>query len=598
MEHRFGRRAAALAAALALAAGVSPAFGPAASAAPRPPATPVTAAVDPPTGASAARRSETAKLDAVATPKLSWYRCLGTAECTTVKVPRDYDKPKGAKVELALLRLKARDRKNRIGSLFVNPGGPGGSATQLAYFSDGILSEDVLDRFDIVGMDPRGIAFSDNVTCLTPRTQEAALAGYGLGFPIGSVQEKAWMSSDRALGAACSKDTLARSMSTAEVARDMELMRRAVGDSKLTYLGLSYGTYLGQVYAAMFPNRFRAVAVDGVLDPVAWAGDSRNAGRPLEARLDSASGAWKALREILVRCDRAGGARCSFAAGDPVANLRTIADRLKFKPIVFEDPEFGERFTFTYQDMVLSLLGALYDPAGYASVVELLSALWVASEPPNPAARASAQRAGALEHLAAVRRAASDGSDRPRFGPGRGFPYDNSYDAFASVACTDSKETTRLSQFPGFAKQADRKAPLFGRAWLWTSSVCAGDTFTGEDEDAYRGRFDVKTKAPVLYVGNYYDPATNYDAAVSASKRLPGSRLLSSDSFGHTAYGSSECVTRAMDLYLLRGTLPKKGKVCVGDLQPFESEEADLDENERRQQALARELPGPFPTRR
>jgi len=543
------------------------------------------------------------KVDAVATPRLTWSTCFEDAECTTVKVPLDYDHPTGPKVALALLRVKARDQKHRIGSLFVNPGGPGGSAVQLAYSASGVLSPKVLDRFDVVGMDPRGIGFSDEVTCLSSKTQKGVLAGYAPDFPLGAEQEKAWIASDKAEGKACSKNALATSMSTAEVARDMELMRRAVGDQKLTYLGFSYGTYLGQVYANMFPDRFRALAVDGVLDPVAWAGSKSNASRPLEARLSSASGAYKALHEILVRCDRAGGSTCSFAPGDPLANLRVIAHRLRAKPLLIRDEEFGTYYTFTYSDMVGSMLDALYDPAGYTQVVDLLSSLWVLSEPPNPDARtAGTQRADAARTLTRVRTAA-EGNGRPRWDPtgtsGRTSSYDNSVDAFASVTCTDSREKTKISRYPRYAAQADEKAPYFGRAWLWSSSMCAGDVFTGQDDDAYTGPFDVRTTAPVLFVGDYYDPATSYKAAVSASKRMPNSRLLSSDSFGHTAYGTSDCTTKAVDAYLLDVTLPKKGTVCVGDVQPFQpGQDDELAATVRRERASHRPLTGAFPTQR
>ena len=617
-------RAAATAVVAALVAGATAALGgPVAAAAPGAPAHVPAPQVGPraPGPATAAHatlprslspRAEAARVDAVRTPKLAWYRCYDGAQCATVKVPLDYDRPAGPTVELALLRRPARDRKHRIGSLFVNPGGPGGSATEFAAAADGILSPKLLDRFDVVGMDPRGIGASTRVACLTPQTQATALAGYGVAFPLGAKQEKAWRASDAALGRACSANALATSMSTAEVARDMELMRRAVGDAKLTYLGFSYGTYLGQVYASMFPTRFRALAVDGVLDPVAWAGTSRTAAQPLEARLDSASGAWKALREILRRCDRLGGSRCSFAPGDPTANLATIAARLKAHPVELTDPEEAEVLSITYADLVGLMLGALYDPAGYALIDSVLSSLWVLTEPPNPAARSGAARAAATHRaertLTEALRAGVGG--RPAWTPGapgtgtgtvpgHGFPYDNGLDAFASVTCTDSRETTRSAQFPGFAAAADRKAPYFGRAWLWGSSVCAGDVFTGQDEDAYTGPFDRKTKARVLYVGNDYDPATNYRAAVSASKRQPGARLLRSKSWGHTAYGSSSCVTKAVDTYLVSKKLPKKGKVCTGDVQPFEEDEGDweLRANARRQAAFSTLLPTPFPRR-
>jgi pimeloyl-ACP methyl ester carboxylesterase len=536
-------------------------------------------------------RAEAAKMDAIPTPRLDWYSCFQTAECATAKVPRDYDSPAGAQVELALLRVKARDQKKRIGSLFVNPGGPGGSATAIAYFSRELFPQEITDRFDIVGLDPRGIAFSDNVQCFpSPRQLEEALSGYQTFFPTTAAQEKAWLASDKKVGGACSKDPLATSMSTAEVARDMELMRRAVKDPQLSYLGFSYGSYLGQVYANMFPDRFRAVVVDGVLDPVAWAGDSANQGQPLEARLRASAGAWKALREILVRCDRVGGGACSFAIGDPLANLDLIAQRLKAKPLTDTDPFTGETYLFGYSDMVGSLLVSLYDPAGYQQLTDLLTQLLVLTEPPATQVdrAAAAARTAAEERFAELRRQLEEQAQRPPLG----FPYFNGLDALASVTCTDSDEKTRGASYPEYADQADERAPYFGRSWLWSSSTCAGDGFTGEDEDAYRGPFTTRTKAPVLIVGNYWDPATNYQGAVGAAAKLPNSRLLSSDSFGHTAYGSSGCVTTAVDAYLLKATLPKAGTVCKGDIQPFapDTQPADLAANRVRQQAMHQRL--------
>jgi pimeloyl-ACP methyl ester carboxylesterase len=536
---------------------------------------------------AAVAQTSAQKTDAVPTPALDWYPCLGKAECATVDVPRDYDRPHGATVQLALLRLKARVPARRIGSLFVNPGGPGGSATELAYFSDEVFSSRVLNRFDIVGMDPRGIGFSDNVACFPgAREQAPVLAGYAEAFPMTRKQQRAWLRSDRAEGRACSRTPLARSMSTAEVARDMELVRRAVGDRQLSYFGFSYGTYLGQVYANLYPHRFRAVAVDGVLDPVAWAGDAANRGRPLEQRLRSSRGAWKALHEILVRCDRVGGTRCSFAPGNPLTNLALIARRLKASPLVDVDPFSGEVFRFGYADLVATMLGMLYDPAGYQPITDMLSQLIVLTEPGNPQARATAaqvrRQKAALRRLADLRRQYADLVGRPGFD----FPYFNGIDAAASVTCTDSVEDTRGQDFPAYAAQADRSAPYFGRAWTWISSVCAGDAFTGNDEDAYTGPFNRRTTAPVLYVGDYFDPATNYRGAVSAARRMPNSRLLSSNSWGHTAYGTSACVTSAVDRYLVAGRLPATGKVCVGDVQPFDASNGELAANAARQRAL------------
>ncbi|HEX7537810.1 MAG TPA: alpha/beta fold hydrolase, partial [Dermatophilaceae bacterium] len=220
--------------------------------------------------------TEARRVDRVPTPRLGWYDCYDTgAQCATVRLPLDYDQPNGVTTEVALLRRPAVDRAHRIGSLFLNPGGPGGSGVQIALSAPFFLSPGLTDRFDIVGFDPRGTNFSDQVKCFTGNAQQTtALKGFNNAFPVGKVEEQAAILSAKNLGRGCSRTgrPLSASMSTAEVARDMDVLRRAVGDRKLTFLGFSYGTYLGQVYANMFPDRVRAVTIDGVLDPVAWAG--------------------------------------------------------------------------------------------------------------------------------------------------------------------------------------------------------------------------------------------------------------------------------------------------------------------------------------
>src|ERR1700753_485302 len=259
---------------------------------------PATAAGSPTVAGGFARTSsvERRRVDSVPTPELRWYSCYQWAQCATAEVPLDYDRPNGAKVTLALLRVKARDQKHKIGSLFVNPGGPGASGVSLALAAPYFMSDALLDRFDIVGMDPRGIGFSDPVNCFgDPGRQQPVLAELNTGFPYGKKEEKAFLKATAKQGRACSTGgrDLAGSMSTAEVARDLDVMRRAVGDSKLTYLGFSYGTALGQYYANMFPDRFRAVVVDGVIDPKAWVGSTATSGQIQDDRLHSADGAWK-----------------------------------------------------------------------------------------------------------------------------------------------------------------------------------------------------------------------------------------------------------------------------------------------------------------
>lgn len=516
-------------------------------------------------------RTEAKRVDSVPTPKLNWYRCFDYAQCATVKLPMDYDRPKGAKTEVALLRVRATDHKHRIGSLFVNPGGPGGSGTALAYNASQFLSQRVTSKFDIVGMDPRGTNFSDNVTCFKNAGVQAPVleALAGSAFPFTKKEEAKAVAASKTLGKACSTTgkPLSASMSTAEVARDMDVVRRAIGDEKLNYLGFSYGTYLGQVYANMFPDRVRALAIDGVIDPIGWAGTKATAKQPSSDRIHSADGATKALHEILVRCDRAGGQLCSFAPGNPVKNFDLVANRLKKHSLVFEDPFEGVTVTFSYADLIGTTLSYLYDPEGSDGIASMMSDLIILTEPPAANAKPAkvTMRKAALKNfgrqLAATKKAAAAGK--------LGFPYDNAIEAFSSVLCTDSLNPTDASAWPAAAAAADKRAKYFGRLWTWSSSPCASKTWTARDEDAYRGPFTHTTANPVLIVGNYWDPATNYKSAVKVAGLLPNSRLLSSDSWGHTAYGTSECVTDAVDNFLLGVKLPAKGTRCVGASQPF-----------------------------
>ena len=531
---------------------------------------------------------EKRRVDSVPTPRLSWYRCFSRAECTTVKLPVDYDTPRGAKTELALLRLRARDQRRKIGTLFLNPGGPGGSGVFMALDAPYFLSPELLDRFDIVGMDPRGTNFSDQVRCF-PGAREAEPVLEALTarpFPYTAAEERSLIRATRAHARACSTTgrPLSLSASTAQVARDLDVLRRAVGDRRLTYLGFSYGSYLGEVYANMFPDRVRSVAIDGVLDPTAWAGTPANRSIPVAKRLKSAEGATRALREIFQRCDAAGKELCSIA-GDSARTFEEVAERLKADPLVEVDPFTGEELVLGYAELVGFALGALYSPYGYADIDFITAALLeLTGTADRRVADGNDRRAAALRRLV---RTVERIEERPQNTLRRSnfkrsnfrrsnfaYPYDNQLDAFSSIACTDSLDAPSLSSFPLRADAADRGAAYFGRAWLWALADCASPTWTGDDEDAYRGSFRRRTVSPVLVVGNYWDPATSYSGAVRAAQLLPNSRLLSSDSWGHTAYGSSGCVTGRVDRYLLAGTLPASGTVCTGDVQPFAEEAA------------------------
>ncbi len=514
-----------------------------------------------PTTGDRTSSQEARRVDRVPTPKLDWYPCYDYAECATVELPLDYDRPRGATTEVALLRVKARDQENRIGSLFVNPGGPGGSGTDFALAAPFFLGDELLDRFDVVGVDPRGVNASEQVRCFpSVKDQTRAYAGLNVAFPWTKAEEKAYVASSKAVGKGCSTTgkPLTGAASTAEVARDMDVLRRAVGDRKLSYLGFSYGSVLGQYYANMFPDRVRALVVDGVLDPNAWVGQGRSRDVAQEDRMRSAQGAYQALREILDRCAKAGEESCVLAGGDPAASYDLVAKRLRANPLVISDPDVGE-VRVTYADFVAFTLNALYSPFGYQDVVGITAELLVLTDP----AAAPADRVAARADVAGL--AAQARQQQRRFD----FPYENGLETFLTVDCTDGNHPRDAGSWPARAAAADERDPYFGRVWTWATAPCARDTWTVRDEDRFTGPFNRRTGKPVLVVGNYWDPATNYRGAVASAKLLPNSRLLSSDSWGHTAYGTSACVNGAIEAYLVRGTLPAKGTVCTGDVQPF-----------------------------
>ncbi|UUI70820.1 alpha/beta hydrolase [Cellulomonas xiejunii] len=528
-------------------------------------------------------RAEAARVDRVPTPDPGWYDCssifMPGSECGTVELPLDYDQPRKGTTEVALLRVRATDPAQRIGSLFVNPGGPGGSGVEIAAFAPYFLSPEVLARFDVVGLDPRGTNYSSNVQCFrNVGEQDAALSGMYVPFPQGQGQTAAFVDSAWKLGKACSTTgtPLSASMSTAQVARDMDVVRRAVGDEKLTFLGFSYGSYLGQVYANMFPDRVRAVTIDGVLDPLAWAGTRATANIPVTERLASGTAAWRATQEILDRCEQAGPDLCRTAGiGEPRAVWDGVAAGLRATPIELRDPETDELIvTVDWPVFVSAVLGTLYAPEAYLGVDALTWAIhWLLQPetPENAEIRAEAlaslvgyeraQQQNAAEHAATRTERASE--------LGFAFPYYNGTEAFSAVLCTDSVNPRRPEDWIAASERQDAIAPGFGPSWTWGSAQCASKAWTARDEDAWTGRFDARTASPVLVVGNLWDPATAYEGAVAAAKVLPNSRLLTSDNWGHTAYGTSACATEAIDRYLIGGELPVEGTQCTGDVQPF-----------------------------
>lgn len=495
-----------------------------------------------------------AAVAAASAPKISWSPCnrdFGPFQCATVQVPLDYSDPSAGTISIAVVRLPAGDPGRRIGSIFINPGGPGGSGVDFALFAAPFLfTSEVRARFDIVGFDPRGVARSTALRCFGNAKQWAPYFT-PFAFPSNADEEAAWEAADLYLDGACAQrgGKIIEHMATADVARDLDVLRAAVGDAQITYAGYSYGSYLGVTYANLFPGRVRALIVDGVLDPIAWSTGVGSEGStvPFSTRLRSDQGAQATLNEFFRLCD--GGVGCAFAPNS-ATRFAALAERIKTEPIEIVDPATGQVFLFTYSLLILQTLIAMYNSFSWPGLAAFLAGL---------EASASAAELGAS--LDALERTTG-------FITKRGFPnYRNNVEAFPSIACSDSDNPSSYSAWSQQGALADQNFGYFGRIWTWISSICA--KWPGFDRARYIGPFTSDTANPVLVIGNQFDPATRYQGAVTVDGLLPNSALLTVHAWGHTSLFLSACVDAAVAAYLLRIDVPAPGAVCDQDVVPF-----------------------------
>ena len=477
---------------------------------------------------------------------IDWAACYDDFLCGRVRVPLDYDKPDGRQISLALIKLPATDPARRIGSLFVNPGGPGGSGVEFVRDAGPFLfTPEVRARFDIVGFDPRGINLSTPLQCFETLEQaEAVLSPFP--YPNTEEEKRTWIADERRLDAACAErgGRILNHMSTADVARDLDRLRQAVGDRMLNYYGVSYGSFLGNVYANLFPHRVRALVIDGVLDPVAWTTGRGDQGRrvPFSTRLRSAVGAQDTLNEFFRLCD-AGGPNCALApnAAGRYANLYRS---LKRNPLPVPLPD-GSTLEYDETFLIADTLGALYDSNVWPELASFLVELEAAVAPSDVAAS-----------LVRLRRASAQ-ADYPNFVEG-----------FPGVACSDSVNPRSYDAWSRAAARSKDRDGLFGPIWTWVSSICA--EWPGRSSDRYLGPFTRHTAQPVLVVGNLFDPATPYHGAVIADRLLSNSRLLTVRAWGHTSLFTSACADQAIGRYLLTSQTPPRGTVCQPDAVPFQ----------------------------
>ena len=440
-----------------------------------------------------------------------------------------------------MAKLPASNPAQRIGTVFINPGGPGDSGVGLLLsdFGDD-LAENLAGRFDVVGFDPRGVAGSDPLHCFDSAQQLEAFFAAQPIFPYQRRQERPFFRHQRQLASECLDDrqVIARHMSTADVARDLDLLRRAVGDPKLSYLGFSYGSYLGNTYANLFPNKIRALVIDGVLDPRLWS----SGGQIISDRVAT----QEVFDEFLRLCDAAGPTCPFLTAGGSAARWRALTERLRREPLVS-----GPYFTYTYDLLIADAAGAMYAPEVWPEYADFLDGIADAALADQPAAAALVtQRNRLLERLTPARQEAD---------------YPNGWDAYYGNHCADTEYPKKFKTYRAIGWYAEHGS-LFGDYWWWDNAACA-DWPTAPDH--YVGPWSTETSAPVLVVGNFFDPATDYAGARASVRLLRNSRLLSYAGWGHTAYGRSDCANDHIDRYLLTGALPPAGTVCPANPNPF-----------------------------
>ncbi|WP_031023334.1 alpha/beta hydrolase [Streptomyces sp. NRRL S-1314] len=455
-----------------------------------------------------------------------WGRCEATADgpapgdewqCATLEVPLDWSKPDGETIGLALIRAEATG-DDRIGSLLFNFGGPGGSgvSTLPAYAE---TAADLRERYDLVSWDPRGTGGSGGVRCRDDKAIEAAESSVD-GTPDTPAEERVYLADAADFGKGCQKAAgkLMAHVSTTDTARDMDRIRQALGDEKMHYLGISYGTELGGVYAHLFPDKVGRMTLDAVVDPTADAiGHAKNQTRGFQTALDN---------------------YLSSTGQDPEEGSREIADlldRIDAEPL----PTSSSGRELTQSLAIIGIVLPLYSEASWPALTSALDA---------------AQDGDGTELLALA-----DGYNERDASGG----YGTTTHAQRVISCLDDKQRPTVEETKKLLPEFEELSPVFGPFLGWdTAGWCHDWPVPGQFETP---EVSAPGAAPILVVGNTGDPATPYEGARRMADELGKGVgvMLTWKGEGHGAYGSgSDCVDSTVNAYLLDGTVPQDGKVC------------------------------------
>lgn len=476
-------------------------------------------------------------------------------QCATVPVPLDYRDPAGPRIDLALVKLPAADPAHRIGSLFVNFGGPGGSGvTILPQRATTIFSPAIRDRFDLVSWDTRGTGQSAAVHCFDSQAADSSYFASVPYFPYPDSADASFWSLNAQLGQNCQQRaaSLLPHLSSQDTARDLDLLRQDVGDRKLNYVGYSYGTVIGAIYANLFPRGVRAMVLDGSLD---FAGNATGhyPGEAGQYPVDVRNGVDRAGQDVLDRfltlCAETGATECPFAAGgDLPAKWQTLLTRAAQAGAIHYAGG-----TYFYSTVVAITYYDLYKPiADWPALGTLLQGLYTASAG-TAAALTPAVRGQ-------VTRAVQDAQDL--------YPVNNGNEGYYVSQCADIEAPTSEAVYDRLGDTENARVPGFGRLATYDMTPCA--TWPALHTDAYGGPWN-RSRATILVVNSRHDPATPYPGAVAGARELGNARLLTVDGDGHTSEYSepSACRDTAGQNYLITLRLPHPGRVCPVDQLPW-----------------------------
>lgn len=453
---------------------------------------------------------------------VNWTSCGGGFQCADVEVPVDYAKPDGKTLELAVTRLRTSGKK--IGSLLINPGGPGASGVgylQAAYTS---ITPAVRSRYDLVSFDPRGIGNSKPIDCLTDSQLDVLLATDVTMDNDSDIQT--WDREAKRFAASCAQntgDTLLRHMDTDDVARDLDVLRAVLGDKKLHYLGFSYGTYIGARYAELFPEKVGRLVLDGALDPTLSADDLN------VAQAKGFQTAWKAFVEACLNLKP-----CPIGKKKGEVDARLVS---MFK--ASDRTALGTRSGRKVNEAIATtgVLSALYSTQRWEYLRGSLAAAY------------NGDGTGLLVLADAYFQRNDSG----------GFT-DNANEAIYAVNCLDRPFSGSVDDIKASLPAYREASPLFGEFIAWSLLPC---TYWPVPPTNTPGPVRAAGAAPIVVIGTTRDPATPWAWAKALAEQLESGVFVSHDGDGHTVYGDgNRCVDRIVDDYLVNGESPRDGVEC------------------------------------